>query len=373
MPEASGRDTEFMVRAVAVGERGRRTAPPNPWVGCVLAKDGDVVGEGVHVRPGEPHAEVAALRTAGERARGATAYVTLEPCAHARRTGPCAEALIDAGVERVFAAIEDPDQQVRGRGFARLRAAGVDVVIGVGAHEAGRSLAPYLHQRRTGRSYCLAKVAMSIDGRITAADGTSTWITGDASRRDAHELRADSQAIVVGSGTALADDPTLTVRGVEPAPAVPLRVLLDGRGRVPAAGPLFDLSLGATLVLTSDGAGSETVDAWSAAGAKVEVVPRAESGTGLDLKTVLEVLGANDVLQAMVEGGAAVHGSLQASGLADRFVAYVAPIALGTGGRPVLAWDGPPTLASARRLVLDSVTRIGDDVRLDYRRPVKVD
>jgi diaminohydroxyphosphoribosylaminopyrimidine deaminase/5-amino-6-(5-phosphoribosylamino)uracil reductase len=371
MPEA--RDTELMTRAVVVGERGRRSAPPNPWVGCVLAKGGVIVGEGFHVRPGEPHAEDAALRSAGERAQGSTAYVTLEPCAHTHRTGPCADALIAAGVERVVAAVEDPDPQVRGRGFARLRAAGVDVVIGVGADEVARSLAPYLHHRRTGRAYCLAKVAMTIDGRISAADGTSTWITGDASRRDAHELRADSQAIVVGSGTALADDPALTVRGVEPAPVVPLRVLLDGRGRVPATGPMFDPSLGSTLVLTSDGAPNVAVDAWRAAGAKVEVISRSDSGHGLDLRVALEVLGANGVLQAMVEGGAGVHGSLQEHGLADHFVAYVAPFALGTEGRPVFTWDGPPTLSSARRLVLDSVTRIDDDVRLAYRRPVEVD
>ncbi|MEX0665217.1 MAG: bifunctional diaminohydroxyphosphoribosylaminopyrimidine deaminase/5-amino-6-(5-phosphoribosylamino)uracil reductase RibD [Acidimicrobiia bacterium] len=365
-------DAELMARATALGERGRRSAPPNPWVGCVLAKDGTVVGEGFHVRPGAAHAEVAALRDAGDRARGATAYTTLEPCAHTHRTGPCADALIDAGVERVVAAIEDPDTQVAGRGFDRLRGAGVDVVVGVRAREAARSLAPYLHHRRTGRAYCVAKVAMTLDGRIAPGDGTPTWVTGEASRQDAHELRADSQAVVIGSGTALADRPALSVRGVATSPIVPLRVLLDSRGRVPAEGSLFDATIGTTLVLTSKHASSEAVDAWRAAGAKVDVVSVSATGEGLDLESVLALLGTQDVLQAMFEGGARVHGALQARGLVDRLVAYVAPFLLGTKGLPAFEWDGPGTLDGASPLSLHSVTRIEDDVKLDYRRPAEV-
>lgn len=366
-------DAELMARAVALGERGRRSAPPNPWVGCVLAKDGAVVGEGFHVRPGEAHAEVAALRVAGDRARGATAYTTLEPCAHTHRTGPCAEALIDAGVVRVVAAVEDPDSQVAGRGFDRLREAGVEVVVGVGAREAAHSLAPYIHHRRTGRAWCLAKVALTLDGRIAAADGTSRWITADATRDDAHDLRADAQAIVVGSGTALADLPALSVRGVDPPPREPpVRVLLDARGRVPATGPLFEATLAPTLVLTSEAAPPEALDEWRRAGAKVEVVARAETGKGLDLDTVLELLGSHEVLLAMVEGGAQLHGSLAAAGLVDHLVAYVAPMLLGTDALPAFAWSGPPTLNAAPRLVLDRVQQIGNDVRLDYRCPVEV-
>lgn len=366
-------DTELMARAVALGEHGRRSAPPNPWVGCVLAKDGAVVGEGCHVRPGEAHAEVAALRAAGDRARGATAYVTLEPCAHTHRTGPCADALIDAGVERVVAAVEDPDTQVSGRGFDALRKAGVDVVVGVGAPEATRSLAPYLHHRRTGRAWCLAKVAMTLDGRIAAGDGTSQWITAAATRQDAHDLRADAQAIVVGSGTALADHPALSVRGVDPPPREPpVRVLLDARGRVPASGALFDDTLAPTLVLTRDDAPADAIDAWRGAGAKVEAVASAETGGGLDLDAVLALLGSHDVLEAMFEGGAQVHGSLVAAGLVDHLVAYLAPTLLGTDGLPAFAWAGPSTLESASRLELDRVGQIGDDVRLDYRRPTEV-
>jgi diaminohydroxyphosphoribosylaminopyrimidine deaminase/5-amino-6-(5-phosphoribosylamino)uracil reductase len=366
-------DGELMARAVALGERGRRSAPPNPWVGCVLVKDGDVVGEGFHVRPGDAHAEVAALRVAGDRARGATAYTTLEPCAHTHRTGPCAEALIDAGITRVVAATEDPDPQVRGRGFERLRAADVAVDVGVGATEATRSLAPYLHHRRTGRAFCLAKVAMTIDGRIAAADGTSQWITADATRRDAHELRADAQAIVVGSGTAIADQPALSVRKVDPPPREPpIRVVLDARGRVPATGPLFDDTIAPTLVLTSEHAPTGAVDAWCSAGAKVEVVPIAEGSAGLDLHAVLALLGSHGVLEAMFEGGAHVHGALAAADLVDQLVAYVAPTILGTDGLPAFAWAGPATLDAASRLELDDVARIGDDLRLDYRRAAEV-
>lgn len=365
----SASDAELMARALTVAERGRRSAPPNPWVGCVLAKDGSIVGEGHHVRPGEAHAEVAALRDAGERARGATAYVTLEPCAHTHRTGPCADALIDAGVTRVVAAVEDPDTQVRGRGFERLRDAGIEVVIGIGADEVNGSLAPYLHHRRTGRAYCLAKVAMTLDGCIAAADGTTTWVTAEASRQDAHKLRAECQAIVVGSGTALTDRPTLSVRGVADAPIVPLRVLLDARGRTPAEGPLFDTSIAPTLVLTIDEtAGGPAGDRWRAAGAKVEAVAKSAHGEGVDLEAVLAVLGAHGVLQAMFEGGAQVHGALHAAGLIDRLVAYVAPTLFGVDGVRAFAVTGLSTLAAAAPFELVAARRIDDDVRLDYLR-----
>ncbi len=372
MAVAMDSDWELMARAIALGERGRRSAPPNPWVGCVLAVDGTIVGEGFHERPGEGHAEVVALRAAGDRARGATAYTTLEPCAHTHRTGPCADALIDAGVTRVVAAFEDPDTQVRGRGFAALRSAGVDVVLGVGEEGARRSLAPYLHHRRTGRAFCLAKVAMTIDGRIAAADGTSQWITADETRQNAHELRADAQAIVVGSGTAIADEPALSVRDVNPAPReAPLRVVLDARGRVPARGPLFDQAIAPTLVLTSDHAQPNAVDAWRSAGAKVEVVSTAASGSGLDLAAVLALLGTHEVLEAMFEGGARVHGALIGADLVDHLVTYVAPSLVGTDGLPAFDWAGPSTLAQAPRLELDGVERIGPDLRIDYRRPVE--
>ncbi len=239
-------DDELMGRAIELARAARRHTAPWPAVGCVLTRDGEIVGAGATgpYRTG-PHAEVAALRAAGDRASGATAYCTLEPCDHHGNTPPCTEALIAAGVRRVVVAVGDPDARVAGRGYARLRAANVDVVTGVGTAVAERDLAPYLHHRRTGRAFVVAKVALSLDGRVAAADGTSRWITSTDARADAHELRADAQAIVVGSGTAIADRPALTVRDVPVAPArAPMRVLLDARGRVTAEGPLFDTALG---------------------------------------------------------------------------------------------------------------------------------
>ena len=357
-----------MGRAVAVGELGRWTAPPNPWVGCVIAKGGDVVAEGFHRAAGEAHAEVNALKAAGDRAHGATAYVTLEPCSHHGRTPPCVDALLEAGVQRVVVAVLDPDARVSGAGVERLRAAGVRVDVGACREAAERSLAPYLLQRRTGRAYCLAKVAVSLDGRTAAADGSSKWITGELARADAHVLRAESQAIVVGAGTALADRPSLTVRGVEPPPArPPLRVLVDGAGRVPADGPLFDLRLAPTLVLTALGDESAAVRAWRDAGADVERLPPSQHGAGLDLFAALRALGRRGVIQALVEGGAALHGALVRERLVDRLVVYVAPVTLGEQGRPLLAGPGPRTIGEATRWRLDDVRQIAQDVRLDYR------
>ncbi|HMF84603.1 MAG TPA: bifunctional diaminohydroxyphosphoribosylaminopyrimidine deaminase/5-amino-6-(5-phosphoribosylamino)uracil reductase RibD [Acidimicrobiia bacterium] len=361
-----GTESDLMARAVALGEHGRRCAPPNPWVGCVVVDEqGEIAGGGWHEGPGTPHAEATALAAAGERARGGAAFVTLEPCAHHGRTPPCADALITSGVRRVVVALEDPDPRVAGRGLARLRAAGVDVRIGPGAVHARRSLAPYLRHRRTGRAWCLMKTAMSLDARVAAADGSARWITGPAARADAHRIRAESQAVVVGAGTALADHPTLTARDVQPpVDRQPLRVLVDGRGRVPATGPLFDPALAATLVITTDAAPARAVDAWRAAGAKVEAVPPAPGG--VDLGVALDLLGRHDVLQAMVEGGPTLHGALLLAGLVDRVVAYVAPTVLGPRARPAFPQPDPGTVAAAGDWRLLSAATLGDDVRLEY-------
>ncbi|HEX4531921.1 MAG TPA: bifunctional diaminohydroxyphosphoribosylaminopyrimidine deaminase/5-amino-6-(5-phosphoribosylamino)uracil reductase RibD [Acidimicrobiia bacterium] len=363
-------DAELMRRALARGDTARRRSAPNPWVGAVVVRDGEVVGEGATQPPGGAHAEIEALRSAGERARGATLYTTLEPCSHQGRTPPCAVAIADAGVTRVVVALQDPDRQVAGRGVARLRDRGLTVELGVGADDAARALAPYLLQRRLGRAYTVVKTAMSLDGRIAARDGSSRWITGAASRADAHALRADSQAVVVGAGTALADRPSLTARDVDPPVAhQPLRVLLDATGRVMAEGPLFDAELAPTLVVTTEAAADGAREAWLAAGAKVLAVPPAADGTGVDLAATLEVLAELGVLQALVEGGAALSGSLVEAGLADRLVTYVAPTMLGRDGRPALDFAGPARIADAARWRLVDVARVGTDVRLDYEPP----
>src|SRR5439155_3867160 len=246
------------------------------------------------------------------------------------------------------------------------RDAGVEVRSGVGTTGAERDFAPYLQHRHTGRAFVVAKVALSLDGRVAAADGTSQWITSDEARADAHELRADSQAIVVGSGTALADHPALTVRDVRVAPAgTPLRVLFDGRGRVPAEGPLFDIALGPTFVVTTEQARAGSVDAWRAAGANVESVGPGPTGRGVDLDAAFALLGREGVLQALFEGGGALLGAVVEGGHAPRVVAYVAPMLLGTDGVAGFSFAGPRTLADAPRWTLVDAARTGADVRLE--------
>jgi diaminohydroxyphosphoribosylaminopyrimidine deaminase / 5-amino-6-(5-phosphoribosylamino)uracil reductase len=362
-----GSDEELMAAAGDLAELARFGTPPNPWVGCVLVRHGEIVGRGATGPfPGGAHAEVAALRDAGDRARGATAFVTLEPCHHHGNTPPCTEALIAAGVLKVVVALEDPDPRVRGAGIRALRDSGIDVSVGLGRDAVRRSLAPYLHQRATGRAFALLKTAMSLDGRTAAADGSSQWITGEEARADAHRLRAESQAVVVGPGTARADLPRLTVRGMDDLiQRRPLRVLLDGRGSVAAAGPLFDPALASTLVFTTTRADAGAVDAWQAAGAKVEVVEPGTHGRGVDLVAVLRILAESyGVLQAMVEGGGRLHGAFVEEGLANRLVAYVAPLLLGERGLPVVGFPGPDTLGDATRWRLHDVARLGADVRL---------
>lgn len=361
-------DIGHMRRALALGDAARAAHGPSPWVGCILVgDDGEVVGEGAYAEEGGRHAESRALAEAGDRATDSTAYVTLEPCAHHGRTPPCTEALREAGVRRVVVAVEDPDDRVSGRGIARLRHAGIEVDVGVGREEVEESLRPYLHQRSTGRPWCVLKSAVSIDGRIAAPDGSSRWVTGNPARADAHRLRARSQAVVVGSGTALADRPSLTVRDVDPAPPhQPLRILLDARGRTPALGPLFDPEPAPTLVITTASADVETVAAWKHAGVEVEEVPGGAQG-GVDLGEVLDRLGRRGVVQALFEGGAAVHGSLLGAGLADEIVAYVGPLFLGAHGRPMVDGLGIGTLGDAPRWRLIESAILGDDVRITWR------
>jgi diaminohydroxyphosphoribosylaminopyrimidine deaminase/5-amino-6-(5-phosphoribosylamino)uracil reductase len=362
------RDDQAMEQALDAGAAARRRTAPNPWVGCVIVRDGEVVGRGATEPPGGAHAEIVALRAAGERARGATAYVTLEPCSHHGRTPPCADALIDAGVSRVAVALEDPDPLVDCGGIHRLQNAGVDVTRFVGRDRAEHDLAPYLHHRRSGRAYVVAKAAMSIDGRIAAADGTSQWITSAPARADAHELRADSQAVVVGAGTAMTDRPRLTPRDVAPPLPLrpPLRVVLDARGRVPAIGPLFDIAVAPTLVVTTKRAPASAVDAWLTSGARVETVQASNEG-GVDLDATFALLGRDGVLQVLVEGGGALLGRVQECH-AQRLVVYVAPLVLGTTGIPVFGRPGAPTMLEAKAgwWKLVSTRQVGADARLEF-------
>lgn len=319
-------DATFMARAVALGASARVRAHPNPWVGAVLVTADGEVHEGSTAEPPGPHAEAAVLAAAGSAARGATLYVTLEPCAHHGRTPPCADAVLAAGVARVVVAMEDPDHRVAGRGVARLRAAGVRVDVGTCAGEVAEQLAPYCRHRRTGRPWVVLKLAATLDGRTAAPDGSSRWITGEAARDDAHLLRAESDAVLVGAGTVRTDDPALTVRRV--AGRDPVRVVL---GPVPPG---------------------------------ARVLPAMEHSG--DLGELLDELGRQGMVQLLVEGGAAAARAFHRAGLVDRYVFYLAPVLLGgDDGRPVLAGPGAPTMAEAWRGRVVAVRRLGDDVRVD--------
>jgi diaminohydroxyphosphoribosylaminopyrimidine deaminase / 5-amino-6-(5-phosphoribosylamino)uracil reductase len=346
-------DLRWMRRALELAENGRHTVSPNPLVGCVVVRDGGLVGAGWHDRAGAPHAEVAALAAAGPAARGATAYVTLEPCAHTGRTGPCTRALLDAGVARVVAALADP-HPLAGGGAGMLRAAGVVVDVGVGEAEARRQNEVFLHGVATGRPFVTVKLATSLDGRIAAADGTSRWLTGPAAREQAHALRARADAVVVGSGTALADDPLLTCRLAGYRGEQPLRVVLDRRGRVPPDRRLFDDAAPALRVT-----GPATPPLAGVADLAVDT--GAPDG---GLAQVLAGLWDRDVRAVLVEGGAEVSSAFLRANLADRVVVHVAAVMLGESGRPSVVGPWPGTLADAPRWRLEAVEHADDDAVL---------
>ncbi len=356
----SQRDQQYMQRALKLAERGLFTSMPNPRVGCVIVHHDAVVGEGFHARAGEPHAEVFALREAGDKARGATAYVTLEPCAHHGRTPPCADALIRAGVARVVMACEDPDPQVDGRGLKRLRDAGITVDTGLLQAPARELNSGFFSRIERRRPFVRVKLAMSLDGRTALANGSSKWITGEQARADVQRWRARSSAILTGSGTALADDPRLTVRLDDVPHVPPLRVVLDRLLRTPEGAHLLD-GRAPTLMLHG------TLARPGLRFADVECVEVPETDTGLDLDAVLGMLAGRGVNELHVEAGPTLSGALFAAGLVDELLLYVAPVLLGDRARPLMAL---PSLADmADRWHLDVMDRqvLGEDMRLRLR------
>lgn len=357
----SDADRVAMARALALAGRGLRTTDPNPRVGCVIMKDGLVVGEGWHERAGGPHAEANALAMAGERARGATAYVTLAPCNHFGRTPPCSLALIEAGVARVVSAIEDANPEAGG-GLQRLREAGIEVQQGL-MSEAARALnAGFLRRVAGGLPWVRVKLAMSLDGHTALANGASQWITGAAARADVQAWRARSSAVLTGIGTLLADDPRLDVR-VEGAWRQPLRVVVDSTLRTPPGARLFEVP-GPVLVL---GAGNgERGDALRARGAEVQTLP-AEQGRP-DLRAVLAHLAARGCNEVWVEAGPGLAGSFVQQGLFDELLVYVAPALLGGNARPLLALPPITDLAQRWPLRFTDVRMIGDDLRITAQR-----
>jgi diaminohydroxyphosphoribosylaminopyrimidine deaminase / 5-amino-6-(5-phosphoribosylamino)uracil reductase len=358
------RDVGFMARAISLASNGLGLAPPNPMVGAVVVADGDIVGEGWHEGPGTPHAEIHALRAAGERTRGATLYVTLEPCSHFGRTPPCAPIVVGAGISRVVAAMRDPNAEVDGRGFEILREAGVGVVEGVLQEEAAALNPGFIKYWRSPFPFVTVKMAASLDGKVAARDGSSRWITGQAAREDAHRLRAASGAVVIGAGTAIADDPELTVRLPGYRGRQPLRVVVDGSGRVPARGSLFD-GRAPTVVATTDRAPIEARKAWLAAGADEWVLPQ-EPGGGVRLQDLMEMLQQERrILDVLVEGGPTLAWSAVRSELVDRFVLYVAPKLVGGTGAPgVLSGDGIASIADAVPVQIRTIERLGDDMKV---------
>ncbi len=353
-----------MRRALELAERGRGTTDPNPLVGCVLVRDGEVVGEGWHERAGGPHAEEVAVTDAGMDAVGATAYVTLEPCAHEGRTPPCAPALVDAGVREVVYAVDDPDPEARG-GAQVLREAGVDVRTGVLADDAERLNEEFLLVERRGRPFVTLKLAQSLDGRVATADGSSRWITGERARTRVHELRGLADAVMVGSGTAVADDPRLTVRHVDPPRGQPRAVVLDARGRTPAGSSVIR---DGTIVVTSPDADDRWRETLTSAGVEVAVVDATDRG--VEPVAALDALLERGVRTVLCEGGPTLAGALVRADLVDRLVLHVAPIVLGADATATITGVEVATVQAAPRWRLGTVTTYGADVEL-VLRPVR--
>lgn len=356
-------DEAYIARALALAERGRGLVSPNPMVGAVVVREGRVVGEGSHEGAGKPHAEVIALREAGEAARGATLYTSLEPCDHFGRTAPCTAAIVEAGVARVISALRDPNPVVDGRGFAKLEAAGIETKSGLLAEEAERQNEAFVKHVRTGLPFVLWKTAASLDGKSASRDGTSRWITGEAARRDVHRLRAWADAIVVGAGTALADDPSLTVRDPDYRGAPPLRVLCDARGRVPATGDLFDGSA-PTLVATTHESPEDRREEWRSAGA--EVLEYEFEGGGVPIGALMRNLGKRDVQGVLLEGGPTLAWAAVDEGVVDKVVVYLAPKLIGGDEAPgVLGGRGFAPIASALQLKIFSFDWVGEDLKVE--------
>jgi diaminohydroxyphosphoribosylaminopyrimidine deaminase/5-amino-6-(5-phosphoribosylamino)uracil reductase len=353
-------DLEFMRRALELAERGRGSTSPNPIVGAIVVDgDGAIVGDGYHERAGTPHAEVHALEAAGGRAAGATLYCTLEPCSHTGRTGPCTERIVAAGIKRVVAAVEDPNPLVSGRGVAYLRARGVTVDVGPAAETAAHANAEFFTFIRRGRPHVTAKAGVSLDGRIAAAPGVRTPITGRESWRATHRIRAEVDAIAVGSGTVLVDDPWLTSREVYRRRPL-TRVVFDRRLRTPPSARLFQtLDAGPVVVMTTERAvagAAGAAAALAATGASLEALPDGS------IATALARLGALGVMSLLLEGGATLHAAAWEAGMIDRVVLFVAPAAIGSGGVSLFAGAAPDSSALAG----SRVSTVGTDIRLEF-------
>ncbi|MDT8421219.1 MAG: bifunctional diaminohydroxyphosphoribosylaminopyrimidine deaminase/5-amino-6-(5-phosphoribosylamino)uracil reductase RibD [Desulfuromonadales bacterium] len=342
-------DEKFMSLALELAQRGAGRTAPNPPVGAVVVRDGAIIGEGFHPMAGEPHAEIFALRQAGDLASGSDLYVTLEPCSHHGRTGPCADAVIEAGIRRVFVGVQDPNPQVAGRGIERLRTAGIEVVCGVLERDCRRLIAPFARHVLSGMPYTIYKTAMTLDGKTATAKGDSRWISGERSRAEVHRLRDRVEAIMVGVGTVLHDDPLLNTR-LPGGGRDPLRVVVDSHLRMPAdAAMLRQASAAGTLIATTEAAGADARNALELAGAEILVLPQ-EQGH-VSLPDLWRELGRRNVQTLLLEGGATLAGAALRSGLIDRVMVFVAPKLIGgDSGYGIFAGAGCSLLGDAVKL-----------------------
>ncbi len=356
-------DSQYMKRALTIARRGRTS--PNPMVGAVVVRDGRIVGEGYHPRAGEPHAEVFALQSAGDVAKGAELYVTLEPCCHHGKTGPCTEAIIAAGITKVYAAMVDPFPEVAGKGIETLRSAGIEVEVGLLEAEARELNRGFIKWVTCGRPFVLWKAAMTLDGKIATRTGDSRWVTGEKSRAHVHRLRSQSDAIMVGIGTVLMDDPALTNRqDAKTAKDQPIRIVVDSEGRIPLSARVLS-DEAPTLVVTTKGAPDENVDRLRGAGIRVLQVN--DNGSLIDPGCLLRKLGNMGIHSVLLEGGGELAASMIAAGVVDRGLIFISPkIVGGRDAKSPVEGEGIESMADALTTSKPLIRRFGDDVALEF-------
>jgi len=355
-------DEKYMELALNLAMRAHGRTSPNPMVGAVLVRDGKVIGEGWHKKAGTPHAEIHALQEAGDLAQGSTLYVTLEPCSHYGRTGPCTEAVIKAGIKKVIVAMTDPNPLVGGKGIAQLRQAGVEVVEGVLTEKAIRLNEVFLKWITTRMPFTVLKTAMTLDGKIATRTGQSQWITGESARKQVHILRDRYDAILAGIGTVLADDPALTAR-LPSGGQNPIRIVVDSLARTPLNAQIVNDGLARTLIAVTEGAPSARVKALKAKGAEIVVVP-AGSG-GIDLEQLFQLLGSQEITSVLVEGGASVNASLLKAGLVDKVCWFIAPKIVGSHAAPgPIGGEGISSLQDAWQIKEMTAEFVGQDLMI---------
>lgn len=350
----------FMERALQLAKKARYIAPPNPWVGCVIVQNQEIIGEGFTKEPGEDHAEKCAIKSANGQTKGATVYVTLEPCCHHGRTRPCTDALIKAGVAKVMISFLDPDPLVAGKGVQALKQANIEVEIGLLEEKTKKLLEPYIFHRLQKRLFCICKCGMTLDGKMATLQGESKWITSEESRNDAQKLRKESQAILIGAKTAILDRPQLIIKDYT-REKMPLRVIVDPKGSVEAKGPLFDRALAPTLIYTSPNCSIQKIKEWDKAAVEVKIFTLGNHF----LPAIINDLTQRGVLQLLVEGGPTTLTAFINENLAQKLIVYIAPSLMGEG-RNILANFEIQKLKDVKRFSLTKVKRLKNDLRLEY-------